>query len=103
MGPVLPWLMPTQTTRISRFDRILDGLESIEGVLAVLQALGSSEKDSHPETRRDQWLSEHMDRSFSKKPERSDLPSIMEVAFSKGLHYVAQVYGCPLRTQRPPR
>ena len=90
--------MTIQTARTFRLDCIIDGLESIEGVLAVLQALGSSEKVSHPETRRDQWLSEHLDHSFSKKPERSDLPSIMEVVFSKGLHYVARVYGSPLHT-----
>lgn len=90
--------MATQTTRTPRLDRIVDGFESIDGVLTVLQALGNSKKVSHPETRRDQWLSEHLDRSFSKKPERSDLPLIMEVAFSKGLHYVTHVYGRPFRT-----
>jgi hypothetical protein len=59
----------------------------------ILQLLGVSEKDSHPETRRDRWLSEHLDRAFTKVPEGSDLPSIMEVASSKGLQYIARVYG----------
>ena len=98
MGPSLRGLIATQTARTSRLDRIVDGLESIEGVLTVLQALGNSEGGSHPGPWRDQWLSDHLDRSFSKKPERSDLPLIMEVAFSKGLHYVAQVYECLPRT-----
>jgi len=63
------------------------------GTIALLQALRSSGVASRPETQKDRWLSEHLDRSFSKEPEESDLPSIMEVVFSKGLHYTAQVYG----------
>lgn len=82
----------TQTALTSRLERILDGLERIEGRLVILQALGSSEKVSHPESRKDRWLSEHLDRSFSKEPEGSDLPSITEVALSKGLHYFSRVY-----------
>ena len=56
----------------------------------VLWALGGPARVSYPETRRGQWLSDHLDRSFSKEPQGSDLPSIMEVAFAKGLHYIAQ-------------
>ena len=102
MGLILRGLIATQIARASRLDRIVDGLESIEGVLAFLQALANSEKVSHPETWRDEWLAERLDRAFSRKPERADLPLIMEVACSKGLHYVARVYECPLCIQRPP-
>jgi hypothetical protein len=70
-------------------------LEDIDGTLAVLQALGGSARVSHPETRRGQWLSDYLDRSFSKEPQGSDLPSIMEIAFTKGLHYIAQEYNDP--------
>jgi len=59
--------------------------------LTILRLLGGSEF-SYPETRRDRWLSEHLDRAFAKIPEWSDLPSIMEVASSKGLQYIARVY-----------
>lgn len=59
----------------------------------ILQLLGGLEKVSHPETRRGRWLSEHLDRAFTKTPYESDLSSIMEVASSKGLQYIARVYG----------
>jgi len=88
--------METQIALTSRLDRIVDGLEYVGGTLVILQALGISGKVSHPETRRDRWLSEHLDRSFSKEPETSDLPSIMEVVLSKGLHYFSRVCGIQL-------
>ena len=86
-------IMGTQTGLTSRLGRIVDDLERIEDTLAVLRALGSTEDVSLPETRGNQWLSEHLDRMFTKEPEESDLPSIMEVVFSRGLHYAARVYG----------
>jgi len=58
----------------------------------VLQLLGGP-KISHPEMRRGRWLSEHLDRAFTKIPEESGLPLIMKVASSKGLQYIARVYG----------
>ena len=87
--------MGTQTAP-TRLDRIVDGSECIQDTLTVLRALGSLENFSHPESQKDRWLSERLDRAFTKEPERSDLPSIMEVASSKGLQYVARVYEGPL-------
>lgn len=84
--------MEAQPARASRLDHIADGLKCIEGTLELLKALGSSEKVLHPETQRDQWLSKHLDHSFSKEPDWSDLPSIMEVVSSRGLHYTARMY-----------
>lgn len=59
----------------------------------ILTALQNSKKVLHPDPQRDQWLSGHLDRSFSKKVDESDIDSIMKVACSKGLDYVARVYG----------
>ena len=68
----------------------------MEGAFAILRELGGLGSASHSEARRDRWLSEHLDRSFSKTPEVPDLLLIMEVVFSKGLHYTARVYDGPL-------
>ena len=90
--------MGTQPARTSRLDHIVDCLEGTGATLEMLQELGSSHKFSHHETRKDQWLSKHVDLSFSKEPEWGELPLIMEVASSKGLHYIAQLYGSLLCT-----
>ena len=81
------------TILTSRLGRVVGSLERVADTLTILRLLGGSEKVLHPETRRDRWLSEHLDRAFTKTPEESDLPSIMGVASSKGLQYIARVYG----------
>ncbi|KAF9786064.1 hypothetical protein BJ322DRAFT_765163 [Thelephora terrestris] len=80
-------------------DRIVDGLRSVQDTLMVLKALRGSENVLHPEARRDQWLSGHLDRSFSKKADESSLRLIMEVACSKGLDYISRVIMPPLLAQ----
>lgn len=85
--------METQTLLPSRLGRVLRRFECIKDTLLVLQLLGGPEKVPHSETRRGRWLSEHLDRAFTKIPEESNLPLIMKVASSKGLQYIARVYG----------
>jgi hypothetical protein len=67
-------------------------LQDVQGTLILLNAFQNSEGVSFPEARRDQWLSKHLDRSFTKKADESALPSIMEVVGSKGLDYVSRLY-----------
>jgi hypothetical protein len=76
----------------SRLDSTLDGLQDVQGALMLLNALQNSENVSYPEERRDQWLSGHLDRSFVKRADESSLPSIMEVARSKGPDYTSRMY-----------
>ena len=75
-----------------RLDRIMNGLPTVEGSLTVIKAFQNSKNVLHPETRRDEWFSAHLDRSFSKKVDGSALSLIMEVACSKGLDYMSRVY-----------
>lgn len=70
----------------------MDGLQDVQGTLMLLNAFQNSESVSFPEARRDQWLSEHLDRSFTRKADESALPSIMGVIRSKGLNYVSRLY-----------
>jgi len=85
--------METQTALPSRLGRVVGSSEYMTDTLMILQLLGGLEKVSHPQTRRGRWFSEHLDRAFTKTPEASDLPLIMKVASSKGLQYIARVYG----------
>lgn len=71
----------------------MNGLRNVRGTLMALKAFQNSKKVLHPEPRRDEWLSIHLDRSFAKKADEDALDSIMEVACSKGLDYISRVYG----------
>ncbi|KAF9650685.1 hypothetical protein BDM02DRAFT_3127503 [Thelephora ganbajun] len=64
-------------------DRIMNGLEDVLGALLVLEALGSLEEVSHPETRRSRWLSEHLDRSFSKEA-KGIMPPLLSQSLGVG-------------------
>lgn len=71
----------------------MNGLRDVRGTLMVLTAFQKSKEVLYPEPQRGQWLSGHLDRSFSKEVDDYALSSILEVACSKGLDYISRVYG----------